>query len=62
MVSGAYLPVTKGIAMVDFTQATNQQLYEIAMNEKYRMAERYAAAHELQRRRKDALYRNRPVN
>jgi hypothetical protein len=44
--------------MVNFSQATKQQLYEIAMNENNRMAERYAAAHELQRRRKDALCRN----
>jgi hypothetical protein len=51
MVSGAYLTIAEGIAMVNFSQATKQQLYEIAMNEKYRMAERYAAAKELQRRR-----------
>jgi hypothetical protein len=43
---------------MEFSKATKQQLYEIATNEKYRMVERYAAAHELQRRRKDALCRN----
>jgi hypothetical protein len=43
---------------IDFSKATQIQLYEIATNEKNRMAERYAAAHELQRRRKDALCRN----
>jgi hypothetical protein len=58
MVFRAYLSITGGITVVDFRQATKQQLYEIAMNENNRMAERYAAAHELQRRRKDALCRN----
>jgi hypothetical protein len=37
--------------MVDFIKATNQQLYEIATNEDYRLIERYAAARELQRRK-----------
>jgi hypothetical protein len=58
MVFRAYLSITGGITVVDFRQATKQQLYEIAMNENNRMAERYAAALELQRRRKDALCRN----
>lgn len=31
---------------------TDQQLYEIAMNESNRMKDRYAAARELQERRK----------
>jgi hypothetical protein len=38
---------------MDFSQATKQQLYEIATNEQYRMIERYAAAKELQKRRKN---------
>jgi hypothetical protein len=58
MVFRAYLSITGGITVVEFRQATKQQLYEIAMNENNRMAERYAAVRELQRRRKDALYRN----
>lgn len=37
---------------MDFKTATNQQLYEIAMNDSYRLKDRYAAAIELQRRRK----------
>jgi hypothetical protein len=36
---------------MDFTKATNQQLYEIAKNENYRLMERYAAARELQKRK-----------
>jgi hypothetical protein len=48
---------------MNFSQATNQQLYEIAINEKNRMAERYAAAHELQNRRKQSeICWNRPIN
>lgn len=38
---------------VDFSKATNQQLYEIAKGEKNRMKDRYAAASELQRRKKE---------
>lgn len=36
---------------MDFSKATNQQLYEIAKDEKNRMKDRYAAASELQRRK-----------
>ncbi|MCM3242712.1 hypothetical protein M3598_08135 [Cytobacillus oceanisediminis] len=35
---------------MDLSKATNQQLYEIATNEKERMRDRYAAAKELQLR------------
>ncbi len=35
---------------MDISKATNQQLYEIATNEKERMRDRYAAAKELQLR------------
>jgi hypothetical protein len=48
---------------MDFSKATNQQLYEIAMNDFYRLIERYEAAKELQRRRKvkqNEISRNRP--
>ncbi|MDM5208433.1 MULTISPECIES: hypothetical protein [Cytobacillus] len=38
---------------MDFSKATNQQLYEIAKGEKNRMKDRYAAASELQRRKKE---------
>jgi hypothetical protein len=37
--------------MADYSIATNQELYEIATNESNRMADRYEAAKELQRRR-----------
>ncbi|MEF7566399.1 hypothetical protein V4V35_25760 [Bacillus infantis] len=37
---------------MNLSQATNQQLYEIAKDEKARMKDRYAAAKELQERKK----------
>jgi hypothetical protein len=37
--------------MVDYSNATNQELYEIATNDTNRMVDRYEAAKELQRRR-----------
>lgn len=37
---------------MDFSKATNQQLYEIVRDEEARMRDRYAAAYELQRRRR----------
>lgn len=37
---------------MDVSKATNQQLYQIAMDEKARMKERYAAVKELQERKK----------
>lgn len=44
---------------MDFTKASNKQLYEIANNESNRLIDRYAAARELQeRRKKDAFCRN----
>ncbi len=44
---------------MDFSNMTEQQLYEIAMNESNRMKDRYAAAKELQeRRKKDEIRRN----
>lgn len=44
---------------MDFSNATNDQLYEIAKNENLRLIDRYSAARELQRRReKDAIHRN----
>lgn len=44
---------------MDLSKMTDQQLYEIAMNEKNRMKDRYAAARELQeRRKKDEIRRN----
>jgi uncharacterized phage protein (TIGR01671 family) len=39
------------IAMVDYLKATNQELFEIVINEGNRMVDRYEAAKELQRRR-----------
>jgi hypothetical protein len=36
---------------VDYSNYTNQALYEIAINKKNRMCERYAAARELQKRK-----------
>lgn len=36
---------------MDYSKASKEQLYEIAMNENYRLLERYSAARELQRRR-----------
>jgi hypothetical protein len=39
-------------ADMDLLKATNQQLYDIAKNEKARMKDRYAAARELQERKK----------
>lgn len=47
---------------MDFSKASKQQLYEIATDENARLKERYAAALELnERRKKDAqVYRNRP--
>jgi hypothetical protein len=36
---------------MNLSNATNQQLYEIATNSDYRMIERYAAVKELQRRK-----------
>jgi hypothetical protein len=48
---------------MDLSKATKQQLYEIATNDNNRMSDRYAAAREMQRRRKeDALCRNRSIN
>ncbi|USK56556.1 hypothetical protein LIS82_08830 [Cytobacillus solani] len=41
---------------MDFSKATNQQLYEIAKDETERMKNRYAAARELQKR-KNSLYK-----
>lgn len=37
---------------MNLSQATNQQLYDIAKDEKARMKDRYAAAKELQERKK----------
>ncbi|MGD6899320.1 hypothetical protein [Bacillus infantis] len=37
---------------MNLSQATNQQLYELAKDEKARMKDRYAAAKELQERKK----------
>jgi hypothetical protein len=37
--------------MVDYSNATNQELYEIATNDTNRLVDRYEAAKELQRRR-----------
>jgi hypothetical protein len=37
--------------MVDYSNATNQELYEIATNDTNRLVDRYKAAKELQRRR-----------
>lgn len=37
---------------MDFSKATKRELFQIAMDEKARMKDRYAAARELQRRRK----------
>jgi hypothetical protein len=36
---------------MNLKKATNEQLYEIARNENYRLIERYAVARELQRRK-----------
>lgn len=36
---------------MNLSKATNQELYQIAMNESNRMGERYEAARELQRRK-----------
>jgi hypothetical protein len=36
---------------MNFSKATKQQLYEIATNENNRMAERYSAVRELQKRK-----------
>jgi hypothetical protein len=38
---------------MDFKNATNQQLYDIAMNESNRLRDRYAATVVLQRRKKE---------
>ena len=44
---------------MNFKNATNQQLYEIARDDSNRMKDRYLAAKELQERRKQvALCRN----
>lgn len=44
---------------MDLSQATNQQLYEIAKDETARMRDRYAAAKELQeRKRKNEIRRD----
>lgn len=40
---------------MDFLKATNQQLYNIAFDETERMKDRYAAAKELQERRKNMI-------
>jgi hypothetical protein len=37
--------------MADYSNATNQELYEIATNDTNRLVDRYEAAKELQRRR-----------
>jgi hypothetical protein len=37
--------------MLDFSNATNQELYKIAIDESNRLVDRYEAAKELQRRR-----------
>lgn len=37
---------------IDLSKATKQQLYEIATNDSNRMKDRYAAAKELQEKRK----------
>jgi hypothetical protein len=37
--------------MLDFSNATNQELYEIATDDTNRLVDRYEAAKELQRRR-----------
>jgi predicted ATPase with chaperone activity len=39
---------------MDLSKATNQQLYQIAMDESSRLRDRYLAARELQRRRKQS--------
>lgn len=38
---------------MNLNQATNQQLYEIATNESYRLKDRYSAVKEMQKRRAD---------
>jgi hypothetical protein len=40
------------ITMADYSNATNQELYEIATNDTNRLVDRYKAAKELQRRKK----------
>jgi hypothetical protein len=45
--------VKEGSPEMNLSQATNQQLYEIAKDEKARMKDRYAAAKELQERKKN---------
>jgi hypothetical protein len=48
---------------MDLSKATKEQLYEIATNEGNRLIDRYAAAYELQeRRKKDEIRRNRSIN
>lgn len=48
---------------MDYKKASNQQLYEIARNESNRMRDRYMATKELQeRRKKNEICRNRPIN
>lgn len=48
---------------MNLSKATKEQLYAIAMDETNRMRDRYAAAKELQdRRKKDALCRNRSID
>lgn len=44
---------------MNLSQATNQQLYQIATDESARLIDRYAAARELQeRKKKNAICRN----
>jgi hypothetical protein len=38
---------------MDYSKATNQQLYEIVKDQSVRLSERYAAARELQKRKGD---------
>lgn len=48
---------------MNLSKATKEQLYAIAMDETNRMRDRYAAAKELQDRRKEnAFRRNRPID
>jgi hypothetical protein len=41
----------KRMSVINYSQATKQQLYEIAINENNRMVERYSAVRELQKRK-----------
>lgn len=44
---------------MDYSKATNQQLYEIAINESLRMIDRYEAVREFQKRKSNrGVYKN----